>query len=129
MRNKLSLLLATCVLVLAGLTQAQNSNSTNSASLRVGDYATTDQLTNGTALPLWSLVWRAVGSSFATSSAPLNATFDQDANSAFLEAQHSMVYTVVNIRNAASANTTRKLDGRQGTAQPIQQLFGYCWAM
>ena len=122
MSRGLLLTLAISIVVFAGSTQAQSSNSTNGPSLRVGDYTTSGQLTNGSALALWTLVWRAVGSSFATNTIPLNPSFDQDANSAFLAAPHTMVYTVLNIRNAAANNITRKLDGRQGNSDHASKL-------
>ena len=104
-----------CVLLLlslAGYGAAQVlGNASTKASLRVGDYA--DELSNGTALPLYTLIWRAVGSSFFSSDG-VNQTFATDANNAFLAANHTMTYTVANIRNTAVINTTRKANGTAG---------------
>ncbi len=113
------LLVALLVALFSGSAQAQalGNTSAGSSDLRVGDYTTSDQLSNGTALPLYTLVWRAVGSSFSSDSVAVNQTFAQNANTAFLTAPHSTVYTVVNIRNAAESNTTRKLNGTTGLLQ------------
>lgn len=86
-------------------------NASTRSSLRVGDYA--DELSNGTALPLYTLVWRAVGRSFLSPDG-INQTFAIDANNAFLAANHTMTYTVANIRNTAVVNTTRKAYGAAG---------------
>lgn len=104
--------LALSLLCLVGCSEAQLVvTASTEASLKVGDYA--DQLSDGTALPLYILVWRAVGTSFSDPSG-VNQTFATDANNAFLAANHSMTYTVANIRNAAVLNTTRKINGTAG---------------
>ena len=110
------LLTALSIFVLVGSPQtlASSNTSTTGASLRVGDYTTGDQLSNGTALPLYTLVWRAVGNSFSSSSVATNQTFAKNANTAFLDAPHTMTYTIINIQNAAASNTTRKLNGDIG---------------
>lgn len=107
------------LLVLSFVSSACGQTSGNAtASLKVGDYAA-GQLTNGSALPLYTLLWRAVGSTFSGDSLALNQTFAQDANTAFLEAPHTMAYTVVNLRNAAAANTTRRLNGVAGAVSEL----------
>ena len=97
-----------------------SGNASTKPSLKVGDYA--DGLANGTALPLYTLVWRAVGSSFSDP-AGVNQTFATDANNAFLAANlpHPMTYTVANIRNAAVFSTSRKVSGVLGRLY-LQQL-------
>lgn len=98
---------------LAGDSRAQlQSNRSGLPSLRVGDY--TDQLSNGTSLPLYTLIWRAVGRSFYDP-ITVNQTLATDANTAFLEARHTMTYTVANIKwNVFIINTTRTLNGNTG---------------
>ena len=97
---------------LAGLGEAQlSSNASTRSSLRVSDYA--DQFPSGTALPLYNLVWRAVGSSFVNPDG-VNQTFVTDANNAFLATDHPMTNTVANIRNASVIKTTRKVNGVPG---------------
>ena len=110
------LLTALSIFVLVGSPQtlASSNTSTTGASLRVGDYTTGDQLSNGTALPLYTLVWRAVGNSFSSGSVATNQSFAKNANTAFLDAPHTMTYTIINIQNAAASNTTRKLNGDIG---------------
>ena len=90
------------------------SEAQSAASLRVGDYDESGKLPNGTSLPLYTLTWRAIGRTFADSNFVLNNTFTSDANTAFGEAPHRMVYTAVNIRDAAAFNTTRTLNGQTG---------------
>ncbi|DBB04569.1 hypothetical protein WJX77_008736 [Trebouxia sp. C0004] len=109
MHRRCFLLAAVCVLTVVDGAQSAASGNL-STSLRVGDYAA-GQLSNGTALPLYTLLWRAVGSAFSSNTAAVNQTFAQNANTAFLQAPHTMTYTVVNIRNAAASNTTRKVNG------------------
>ena len=88
------------------------SNLSGLSGLRVGDY--TDQLSNGTSLPLYTLIWRAIGRSFFDPNI-VNQTFATDANTAFLEARHSMTYTVANIKwSVFLINTTRTLDRNTG---------------
>ena len=109
-----TLLFFLLLLSLAVIGDAQlSTNASTKPSLRVGDYA--DGLANGTALPLYTLVWRAVGSSFVNP-AGVNQTFATDANNAFLAANlpHPMTYTVANIRNAAVFSTSRKVSGVLG---------------
>ena len=98
---------------LAGGSRAQlQSNRSGLPSLTVGDY--TDQLSNGTSLPLYTLIWRAVGRSFYDP-VTVNQTLATDANTAFLEARHTTTYTVANIkRSVIIINTTRTLDGNIG---------------
>ncbi len=112
MHRRCFFLAAICLLtVVHGAQSAASGNQ--STSLRVGDYAA-GQLSNGTALPLYTLLWRAVGSAFSSNTTAVNQTFAQNANTAFLQAPHTMTYTVVNIRNAAASNTTRKVNGAEG---------------
>lgn len=112
MHRRCLLLAAVCLLtVVDGAQSAASGNQ--STSLRVGDYAA-GQLSNGTALPLYTLLWRADGSAFSSNTTAVNQTFAQNANTAFLQAPHTMTYTVVNIRNAAASNTTRKVNGAAG---------------
>ena len=107
------------LLVLSFVSSACGQASGNTtASLKVGDYSA-GQLTNGTALPLYTLLWRAVGSSFSGNNLALNQTFSENANTAFLQAPHTMAYTVVNLRNAVAANTTRRLNGVTGAASEL----------
>ena len=102
------------LILLTSLMPARTSG-TSPPSLRGGDYTTAEQLSNETALPLYTLLWRAVGSSFAGESASLNMSFIEDANTAFLAAPHTMTYTVVNLRpTGAASTTTRKLNGVKG---------------
>ena len=98
---------------LAGGSRAQFvSNVSGLPSLRVGDY--TDQLSNGTSLPLYTLIWRAIGRPFSDPNI-VNQTFATDANAAFLDARHSMIYTVANIKwSVFIINTTRTLNGVAG---------------
>lgn len=105
-----------------------SSETQAAATLRVGDYDENGKLPNGTSLPLYTLTWRAMGRTFADSNYALNTTFTSDANNAFGEAPHRMLYTAVNIRDAAAFNTTRTLNGRTG--EWIQAIVGpdlyYC---
>lgn len=112
MHRRCFLLAAVCLLNVVDRAQSAASGN-QSTSLRVGDYAA-GQLSNGTALPLCTLLWRAVGSAFSSNTTAVNQTFAQNANTAFLQAPHTMTYTVVNIRNAAASNTTRKVNGAKG---------------
>jgi len=112
MHRRCFLLAAVCLLTVVDRAQSAASGN-QSTSLRVGDYAA-GQLSNGTALPLYTLLWRAVGSAFSSNTTAVNQTFAQNANTAFLQAPHTMTYTVVNIRNAAASNTTRKVNGAEG---------------
>lgn len=93
--------------------QAQLGNNLSTVhGIRVGDY--TDQLANGTSLPLYTLIWRAVGSSFADPSS-VNQTFETQANNAFLKDRDTMKYTVANIKwNTVIINTTRTVNGASG---------------
>lgn len=91
-----------------------SSEAQSASSRRVGDYDEGSQLPTGASLPLYTLTWRAVGYSFAESDFMLNSTFTSDANTAFGEAPHKMIYTAVNIRDAAAFNTTRTSDGQTG---------------
>ncbi|DBA72727.1 TPA: hypothetical protein ACH3X2_010123 [Trebouxia sp. C0005] len=109
MHRRCFLLAAVCLLTVVNTVQSAASGN-QSTSLRVGDYAA-GQLSNGTALPLYTLLWRAIGSAFSSNTTAVNQTFAQNANTAFLQAPHTMTYTVVNIRNAAASNTTRKVNG------------------
>lgn len=86
------------------------------SSLRVGDYDADGVLPNGTSLPLYTLTWRAVGQAFANRNFVLNSSFTSDANSAFAEAPHKMLYTAINIQDAAAFNTSRTLNGQIGDA-------------
>lgn len=112
MHRRCFLLAAVCLFTFVDGAQCAASGNL-STSLRVGDYAA-GRLSNGTALPLYTLLWRAVGSAFSSSTTTVNQTFAQNANTAFLQAPHTMTYTVVNIRNAAASNTTRKVNGAAG---------------
>lgn len=98
---------------LAGGSRAQvQTNLSGLPGLRVGDY--TDRLSNGTSLPLYTLIWRAIGRPFFDGSI-VNQTFATDANAAFLDARHSMTYTVANIKwSVFIINTTRTLNGKAG---------------
>ena len=92
------------------------SNASGLPGLRVGDY--TDQLSNGKSLPLYTLIWRAIGRPFFDPNI-VNQTFATDANTAFLEARHSMTYTVANINwSVFIINTSRSLNGNIG-GQPV----------
>ena len=86
------------------------------SSLRVGDYDADGALPNGTSLPLYTLTWRAVGQPFADHNFVLNSSFTSEANTAFAEAPHKMLYTAVNIQDAAAFNTSRTLNGQIGDA-------------
>lgn len=104
------------LLMLAVLTvssQAQpGSNLSTVHGIRVGDY--TDQLSSGTSLPLYTLIWRAVGSSFSVPGS-VNQSLETQANTAFLEPRHSMTYTVANIKwNTVIINTTRTVNDDSG---------------
>lgn len=96
----------------AGSRAQLQSNLSGLPGLRVGDY--TDQLSNGTSMPLYTLIWRAIGRPFFAPTI-VNQTFATDANTAFLEARHSMTYTVANIKwSVFIINTTRTLNGNTG---------------
>ena len=112
MHRRCFLQAAVCLLTVVNGAQSAASGN-QSTSLRVGDYAA-GLLSNGTALPLYTLLWRAIGSAFSSNTTAVNQTFAQNANTAFLQAPHTMAYTVVNIRNAAASNTTIKVNGAAG---------------
>ena len=105
--------LAVAVLLFVACTSRAQDTSSNS-SLRVKDYDAEGKLPNGTSMPLYTLTWRAVGSAFSANNFQLNATFTSHANTAFEQAPHKMVYTAVNVRDAAAFQTSRSLDGNTG---------------